>query len=74
MKVVGILVLALVCGLVAAGVSLGSGGSLWAAFVNYFAFGMLATLFGFALVIWRAWEGERPTGKLVLGGAASASK
>lgn len=74
MKVVGILIVAMVCGIVAAGVSLGSGGSLWAAFVNYFAAGMLATLFGLALVIWRAWEAERPSGKLVMGGAASAGK
>ena len=43
MKMVGILFVALVAGVVAATVSLGSGGSLWAAVVTYFAAGTVAT-------------------------------
>jgi uncharacterized membrane protein YraQ (UPF0718 family) len=74
MKIVGILVLSLVAGLLAAGVSIGTGGSLWAALINYLAVGMVATVLGLAVVIWRAWEAERPNSDMALNGAASAGK
>lgn len=74
MKMVGILFVALVAGVVAATVSLGSGGSLWAAVVTYFAAGTVATFLGLIAVIWRAWAAEQPTSKLALGRAAPAGK
>jgi hypothetical protein len=74
MKIVGILILSLVAGLLAASVSIGTGGSLWAALINYLAVGMVATILGLAVVIWRAWEAERPNSGMALNSAASASK
>lgn len=74
MKIVGILVFAVMCGVLAAAVSLGSGGSLWAAMANYFVAGMIATLLGLVLVIWRSLDGARSDGKLTLGDTASAGK
>lgn len=73
MKIVGILVLGLVSGVIAATVSLVSGGSLWAALLNYLAVGMATTLLGVTAIIWRAWEAERPN-EIMLNGATSASK
>jgi hypothetical protein len=74
MNVVGILIVSLVSGLLAAGVNLSSGGSLWTALLNYLGIGMLATVVGVTVVIWRAWEAERPSHKMALGGVTSISK
>ena len=69
MKVVGILLIAVISGFVAAGVSLASGGSLWASLGNYLAAGMVATMLGLVVVIWRAIDAERPRARPILTGA-----
>lgn len=75
MKIVGILLVGLVSGFLAAAVSLATGSTLWAALVNYFAAGMVATMLGVVVVIWRASVSERPDDtNLVLSNAHSASE
>lgn len=74
MKIVGILLIAVISGFVAAGVSLASGGSLWASLGNYLAAGMIATMLGLGVVIWRAIGAERPRMGPLLTAAHSASK
>jgi tellurite resistance protein TehA-like permease len=74
MKIVGILLLGLIAGVVAASVNLGSGGTLWTALLNYLGFGMIATLLGMIVVIWRAWEAERPSTKPMLGRVSQVSE
>jgi uncharacterized membrane protein YraQ (UPF0718 family) len=66
MNVAGILVMGLVAGFVASGVSIGAGGSFWAALVNYLIFGMAATTLGVILLIWRAGEAQSPRSKIIL--------
>jgi predicted alpha/beta hydrolase len=74
MKIVGILVLGVVSGLLAAAASIGWGGTFWEALANYFLVGMAATMFGLVVVILRAWDGEMPSSKQMIGPGASASK
>ncbi len=74
MKIVGILILGMISGMLAAVVSLGWGGSFWDAVVNYVLVGMAATLLGLIVVILRAWDAERPAAKQMIGPEASASE
>ena len=74
MKVVGILLIGLMSGIAAAAFSFGSGGTVWAALLNYIGVGMVATVLGVVVLIWRAWEVERPGHSIVLSGATSTSK
>ncbi len=74
MKIVGILLLALVGGILAAAFSLGSGGTVWAALANYLAAGMMVTVLGLVVVIWRAFEVVRASPEMGLGSAATVGK
>ena len=74
MRIVGILLVGLVAGVLAAGVSLASGGSLLAAFASYVLAGMIVTMLGVVVVTVRTWAAERPVGKFVLGNLRSTSE
>lgn len=74
MKIVGILLIGLMSGVLAAAVSLGSGGTIWAALLNYIGIGLVASLCAVIVIIWRAYEVERPKARPILGGAAPVSK
>lgn len=75
MKIVGILLVGLVAGMLAAAFSLATGGTLWAALVTYVAAGMVATVLGLGVVIWRVWVFEHDDDTdLILSGAHPASK
>lgn len=74
MKIFGILILSLLSGLLAAGISIAWGGSFWDAVVNYFLIGTATTLFGVAVVAIRVMETDQSKSKPMIGPEAAASK
>lgn len=74
MKIFGILIISLVSGLLAAGVSIVLGGSLWEAVVNYLMIGMAVSLFGAVVIALRAIDADQSNSKPMIGPEAAASK
>ena len=74
MKIVGILLIGVMSGVLAAVVSLGSGGTIWAALLYYIGIGQVASLCAVIVIIWRAYEAERPKVRPIFDRAAHVAK